>query len=422
MDPHLIENPKAPIPSYEEQREHIRAVKRFDLVALILGAIGLVALTYAIGTLLNPFVLIVGLYIVLTPYREYHAARTMMWAGGLIFFFWFFWTTAGVLVPFIIAAVIAYLFNPFVTYLHVSKKVPRILSSIVIVGVLMGIFILLGFLFIPSLVDQTGSFITRLSTYVSNHVSQLDEKYIKRLLVRGGIPSRTADQLVTGQVTPQIRAMIGEIPSVILSLIEQLPRIVERLLNLIIVPFAAVYLLKDWKKMGVAFLDLFPAKTRARRELMLENIDRVLYGYIRGQLTMAIIVGSLGALTFWILGVPYYGLLGVVIAVSDLIPIVGMLFSVIIVEIVIFLTMQLSPGVIFSGVAVIGCLHLLESYILGPKIVGEGIGLPPVIMILSLILFGYFLGFIGLLIAVPATAVLMMFLGEYRKLQVETVE
>ena len=399
-----------------------KLARRFDVVALSLGGVALVALAYSFGQLLNPFVLILALYLMLAPYREYRAARTMMWTGGVLFFLWFFWTTSSLLIPFILAAVIAYLFNPLVTMLHERKHIARIWTSIGIVAILMGLLALAGWLLVPTLVDQTGSFISRLSTYISQHANQLDEKYIKRLLIRAGLPGKTVDQLVTGQVTPQIRLAIGQIPNFVFGLIENIPRYIERLLNFIIVPFASVYLLRDWKKIGSILLDLFPPKSRARREDTFNRIDKLLYGYIRGQLTMAVILGILGAIAFWILDIPYYGLLGIVIMVSDLIPIIGMLFSVFIVELVIFLTMQLNIGVIMSGFFVIGGLHLLEAYILGPKIVGGGIGIPPIIMILSLLIFGYFLGFIGLLIAVPSTAVILMFLNEYRKQQAEGLD
>jgi predicted PurR-regulated permease PerM len=415
----LIHSPSGDPPSETQRaREFIR---RYDGVALGLGALGLIAFTYSLGSLINPFVLFLALYLILAPYREYRAARTMMWTGGVLFFLWFFWTTSSILIPFILAGVIAYLFNPFVTRLHIKFGIARIWSSIAIVSVLVGILAILGWLFVPTLVDQAGSLVTRLSSYISLHANQLDEKYLKRVLVRIGVPARTSDQLVTGQVTPRVREAIGQIPALILQLIESIPIVVERMLNYIIVPFAAIYLLRDWNKLEIFVLDMFPQRTRSRREATYNKIDTLLYRYVRGQITMAIIIGTIGMIAFWILGIPYYGLLGVVLMISDLIPIVGMIFSVVVVEIVILLTMQLSVGVILSGILVIGGLHTLEAYILGPKIVGEGIGIPPIIMILSLLIFGYFLGFLGLLIAVPSTSVIMMFVNEYRKQQTESM-
>jgi predicted PurR-regulated permease PerM len=123
----------------------------------------------------------------------------------------------------------------------------------------------------------------------------------------------------------------------------------------------------------------------------------------------------LGAIAFSLLGIPYAGLLGVIIAFADLIPIVGMLFTVFVVELVIVLTMVLNFPVIASGLVVIGLLHLIETYVIGPRIIGQGIGVPPLLVILSLLVFGYFFGFVGLLIAVPTTGIILLFIMEYKE-------
>jgi len=68
---------------------------------------------------------------------------------------------------------------------------------------------------------------------------------------------------------------------------------------------------------------------------------------------------------------------------------------------------------------VIAGLHMLEVYVIGPRIIGPGIGVPPILMILALLVFGYFLGFIGLLIAVPTTGIILLFVNEYRKSNAE---
>jgi predicted PurR-regulated permease PerM len=161
--------------------------------------------------------------------------------------------------------------------------------------------------------------------------------------------------------------------------------------------------------------ELFPSKNPARREKVVHDVDGVLYGYLRGQATVALIVGILGATAYSILGIPYAGLIGVILVFADLVPIVGMLFSVFVVELVIFLTMELNFAVIVSGLLVIGGLHVIETYIIGPRIIGQGVGVPPLLMILALLVFGFFFGFVGLLVAVPTTGVILLFVNEYRK-------
>jgi predicted PurR-regulated permease PerM len=177
------------------------------------------------------------------------------------------------------------------------------------------------------------------------------------------------------------------------------------------------YFLKDWPKIGPLIDQLFPAKNPETRAQTIADVDRVVYAYVRGQATVATLIGILGAIAYTILGIPYAGLLGVILAISDLIPIAGMIFSMFVVELVIFLTMELNFAVIASGILVIAGLHFLEVYIIGPRIIGPRVGLPPILMILALLIFGYFLGFVGLLIAVPSMAVILLFVEEYRKNQ-----
>ncbi|SRR5579883_2927232 len=405
--------------SVEEAADAKRFMQRFDGVALAVGSIALLALAWTVQPILNPFVAAFVLYVILAPFREYRAARKLMTAGFVLFGLWFVITLSGLLVPFIIGAVLAYLFNPLVNLLEEKQRVSRTWSSLAIVVLFCGILFALGWIFLPGLVDQTKAFIERISVFVKLNANSLDQWHLRKLLVSLGLPVAFVDQFVIKQATPEIRKILSVGPSLVVQVITSLPRILERTLNLIIVPVAMFYFMKDWPKLLPLINGLFPSKDPARRMQIVTDVDRVVYGYVRGQATVAVIIGILGAIAYTILGIPYSGLLGVILAVSDLIPIVGMIFSAFIVELVIFLTMELNVGVIVSGVLVIAGLHLLEVYIIGPRIIGPGIGVPPILMILALLVFGFFFGFVGLLIAVPMTGVILLFLNEYRKANAE---
>jgi predicted PurR-regulated permease PerM len=293
----------------------------------------------------------------------------------------------------------------------------RTWSSLLIVLLFSGILIAAGWIFIPSLAQQTKAFITRLTYFVRVHANTFDQAHLRNLLISLGLPESLVDQVVLAQAAPQLRKAVAFVPQLVFDIVTGLPKFLERTLNLIIVPVAMFYFLKDWPKIGPLLDQLFPAKDPKARAETVADVDRVVYAYVRGQATVATLIGILGAIAYSILGIPYAGLLGVILAVSDLIPIVGMIFSMFIVELVIFLTMELNLAVISSGILVIAGLHFLEVYIIGPRIIGPRVGLPPILMILALLIFGYFLGFVGLLIAVPSTAVILLFIEEYRKNQ-----
>lgn len=423
IDSPIIHSVNASRHTPEEELALKRTTQRFDAVPLAVGAVGLLALTYLVEKIVSPFVVIVAIYMVLTPFREYRAARTMMWTSGFLFMLWFLVTLAPLLIPFILGALLAYLFNPFITYLELKYRIPRIWGSLGLVIVIFSLVGLLAWWSFPHLALQAENIFSRISGFVTRHADSLDYAHMKSLLMELGLPDDIAEQLVTSQIGPQMQKLLAAIPALLFGYVQGIPQFVERTVNLIIIfPISAFYFLKDWPKIGPLFLQFLPAKDRERRAKMFANVDRVVYGFIRGQLIVATLVGILGAIAYSIMGVPYAGILGVVLGLTDLIPIVGLIFSAFVVITVLALTPPVSIGLIIGAVLVIFGLHALEAYIIGPKVIGEEIGIPPVVMILSLFIFGYFLGFVGLLIAVPSTAVILLFLEEYRKLQNEVAD
>ncbi len=410
----IIRNPLNALSAQEAAQEYT-AKHRFDGVAIALGGVALAVLAWTVRPILNPFVAALLLYVVLVRFRHYRAARSLMTTGFVLFGLWLVLELAGILVPFILGAILAYLFNPLVFRLHEKRRISRTWSSLTIVLLFLGMLVAIGWLLLPTLGQQTKAFIAQLTEFIRQNANSLDKSHLRQMFLELGLPAGLVDQVIMKQAAPELRRIVAFVPTIMMAIIAGLPKLLERTLNLIIVPIAMFYFLKDWPKLMPIIDGLFPSKNLSHRRAILANVDHVLYGYVRGQATVAVIVGILGAITYSILGIPYAGLLGVILAVSDLIPIVGMIFSAFIVELVIFLTMQLNFGVIASGILVIAGLHMLEVYIIGPRIVGQGIGVPPILMILALLVFGFFFGFVGLLIAVPTTGIILLFLNEYRK-------
>src|SRR5581483_11284739 len=330
----------------EEASEARRVAHRFDGIAIALGVLALLALAWTVRPIINPFIAAFLFYLVLSSLREYRAAKKILNTGLSLFGLWLIITLAGILVPFIVGAVLAYLFNPLVLYLHEKRKISRTWSSLTIVILFSGALFALGWILLPSLAQQTKAFIGQLTVFIKQNANTFNESHVRQMLLHLGLPAGIVDQIILREAGPQLRKMVSIVPGIIVKIIAGLPRILERTLNLIIVPIAMFYFLKDWPKLMPIINGLFPSKDPARRAEIVSDVDRVLYGYIRGQATVAFIIGILGAIAYSILGIPYAGLLGVILAISDLVPIVGMIFSAFIVELVIFLTMELNLAVI----------------------------------------------------------------------------
>jgi predicted PurR-regulated permease PerM len=132
--------------------------------------------------------------------------------------------------------------------------------------------------------------------------------------------------------------------------------------------------------------------------------DRMISRYLRGQVTVAIAMGVITGLGLWIARFPYAGMLGLIVGVFSVVPYLGLVLSLIP---AIFIAL-VSGSVLISllKVAVVyGASQLLEASVISPRIVGESVGLHPVLVLLALALGGFFFGFVGLLLGVPAAAI-----------------
>lgn len=412
--PIIIARAESSLSDSEREAKH-RLLGRFDGFALGLGAIALIAFTAIISREFSPVLLIVVLFSLLIPFREYKASRVMMFTSGALFLFWLIITLASLLLPFIIGLLIAYLFNPLVTYLNQHKNISRGWAAAMIVILLLIVVSLVGYILVPIIFDQLESLVSKVVGYVQHSNFSFDEEGIKRFFIGLGIPEKYVTQYIDGEFLPALKKFLSEVPTYIVSILSNIPEIFERLFYIIIIPISAFYFLKDWYVMTNAAFRLIPPGHQTRWNSIFTNIDRVLYAYIRGQSTVAVIIGILAGIIYSVMGVPYAIILALIIMFLDLIPIIGLIASVVVVEIVIMLTMPMTLGNMGGGALVILGLHTLEAYFIGPKIVGKGVGIPPIMIIISIFIFGYFLGFLGMLIAVPLTGIILLFAREYRQ-------
>lgn len=166
---------------------------------------------------------------------------------------------------------------------------------------------------------------------------------------------------------------------------------------------------------------MIPKKRREQSVLFYHRVDEILGRYIRGTTIIAIIDAIMVSIGFWIIGIQYPLVLGILSGLMFFIPYFGFLTILSVSAFVASLSMGAIALPVITTVSYLAVLHIIEVYVLTPKLIGGKIGLHPVLLILSLFVFGYFLGFIGLLIAIPAAAVLIVSVKEWetnRKIKV----
>ena len=200
------------------------------------------------------------------------------------------------------------------------------------------------------------------------------------------------------------------IVNAVLGLLTGVSSIAMQLLNIVIIPFLLFFLLKDFPVIGARFVGLFPADRRPDVHAFMATVDGVMGRYVRGAVFVALIQGAIAALALWIIGVSSPLVLGLMTGLLDFIPYIGLATSLAVASIVALFSGEPVGTKVLAVVIVYLSQKLLEATVLAPKIIGAQVGLHPVVLILSLLVFGYFLGFLGLLIAVPVTALLLVVL------------
>ncbi|HVH11567.1 MAG TPA: AI-2E family transporter, partial [Longimicrobium sp.] len=174
-------------------------------------------------------------------------------------------------------------------------------------------------------------------------------------------------------------------------------------------PILIFYLLRDWRSIERRLGELVPAPYRDRVVGFASEYDRLLARYLRGQLLAAGIVGVLTWLGFLIAGFPYALLLGVVAGVFNIIPYMGLVASLI--PALFIAVFSANPLMALLKIAIVfAVVQALDGSVIGPRVVGEAVGLHPVWVLLALAVSGYFFGFVGLLIAVPLAVLVKLLL------------
>jgi len=177
----------------------------------------------------------------------------------------------------------------------------------------------------------------------------------------------------------------------------------------VLTPVLGYYLLRDYDRITERVRELIPPRKRPTWTAFLAEYDTLLSRYLRGQLLTAAVVGVLTALLLWIVRFPYAGLVGAVAGVFNLVPYLGLVVSLVPALLIALLSGSVLVSLLKIAI-VFAVVQILEGSVLSPRIVGGSVGLHPVWVILALAVGGFFLGLVGLLLAVPAAVLIKLLL------------
>ena len=407
---------KGPAPQVDAFDTHwdslFQSLGRIEIVLLIGAILLLLVLIYTIQSILSPFLLLGAIIFLLYPLRGYNLAKTIMWLSIILFGIWFVSAISSLLLPFVVSLALAYVMNPIVERCE-RWGVPRWVTSLFLIIILLALIVLFFFLVMPVVLTQFEGILDSMSRLIVDFNAWIWNSNVLKVLEKYGVSSEEVRNTLTGTVAPKLEDILKNVLKGLLLLASSISNLVTQIFYVVLVPFLTFYTLADLPKIRRRFLMLFAHRYRDQVESYLKSADDVIGLYLRGTITVALMQGIVIATLFSIVGIKYALMLGVIATIFDLIPYFGLIITMVLAAIVaMFSDPPVLPKVLFSLLS-IESLRLFETMYLSPRIVGSKIGLHPLLVIFSILVFFYFLGFLGLLIAVPTTALMITFIKEW---------
>ena len=308
---------------------------------------------------------------------------------------------APVLMPFVLAGMLAYLGDPLADRLE-KLGLGRTLAVTIVFVVILLLTVGALLLLIPLISRQVDNLIQNLPSYGA----WIRDTAVPWVQAKLRLDPHT---FATGRVMDAVKEHIGSIGSVIGKLSRSGVGVLMWMTNLVLIPVVAFYLLRDWDRL-VAWIDaMLPRSIEPTVAHLARESDKVLGAFVRGQLLVMLALGIFYGAGLALVGLSVGPLIGMIAGLLSFVPYLGFIigFGAAVIAVLVQYG-DWTHLLLVCGVFVIG--QLLEGYVLVPKLVGDKIGLHPVAVIFAVLAGGYLFGFLGVLLALPAASVILVLL------------
>ncbi len=303
--------------------------------------------------------------------------------------------------PIILAIVFAFIINPLANRLANLRAgsrslMPRGLAVAVAIVVAIGVLAaMVSFIFSP-FVSEFNRLIVNLPVLIQKIQA---------------LTGRLEEQASTINLPANIRLMIDQVLSSAATYAVTLGRralgatvgFASQVVELVVVPVLTYYFVKDWRELKLSTLEALPPDWRDKGRVIIEEMGTTVSGYIRGQAVVSVVMGFLAFAGMYFLGVEYPLVFGLLTALTETIPIIGPIIGA---APAVFLAYLAAPEMAVKVIVFFLVIHQLENHIIVPKIMGRSIDLHPVTVIISLLIGGQLMGVVGMILAVPVSALL----------------
>ena len=326
----------------------------------------------------------------------------LLWAAVGLVLLWGLYLLGPVLTPFLAGAMLAYILKPGVEWLA-RHKCPRGVASALMIVLTLLLAVLLVLILVPLFTKQ----VNELSLKVPAVLSRLNEQLAPKIQEWFGVTLQLDAQSIKQFLSDHWQSAEGIIPKILSSLKLGGLALVGVLGTLVLIPLVLFYLLLEWDDMIVRIDAFVPRRYSEYVRGIAREIDLVLAEFLRGQLSVMGLLALYYAIGLWLGGLDFALPIGIITGLLVFVPYLGFATGLAMAVMVALLQFDNATGMIIIAV-VFGFGQVLEGFFLTPKLVGNRIGLHPLAVIFALLAFGQVFGFFGVLLALPASAVLLV--------------
>ena len=324
------------------------------------------------------------------PVRE----QIRYWGIAAVVLLLTLWFLGDVLLPFLVGGAIAYFLDPVADRLE-RLGLSRASSTAVITLVMVLIVVLLVLAVIPTLVNQTVALVNAAPEISKNLQTFLTDRF----------PELTDETSILRKTLADLAGFIQSKGATLAQgIVSSAMSVLSAVIFIIVVPVVAFYMLLDWDRMVARIDELLPRDHAPVVRRLAGEIDRVLAGFVRGQLSVCVVLGTYYSVALMLAGLDFGLVVGATAGAITFIPYVGAIIGgVLAIGLALF---QFWGDWVSIGIvaAIFAAGQFIEGNILTPKLVGKSVGLHPIWLLLALSAFGSLFGFVGMLVAVPVAA------------------
>lgn len=306
-----------------------------------------------------------------------------------------------ILTPFLIAAFITYLLNPLVERIH-ARGLHRGVAVFIIYALFFGSIGFALYKGIPTFIDELKDFSENAPLFSEQYRLWLDNIQRETSSWPDGVQERVNDGI--GMVEVAVDRFVTKVMTGLLNL-------ANAAVIIALIPFIAFYMIKDYDALRKALWYMTPRKWRKKGIQFLREVDQSLGAYIRGQLFVCFLIGIVSAILFWMIGMKYALLLGIIIGITNVIPYFGPLIGAFP---AVMIAATTSIKMVVMTIVIVLVLQFIEGNLLGPVIVGKTLQMHPLVIMFGLLIGGEIGGIIGLILIVPVFAIMKIAIIQVR--------